>query len=73
MSALGIIGLVWLGFGLLTIGLAIRMKLRPLLLWVIGGPLMGPFSLMFVAMGVEQKRAIPRYDDGSGNYGTFGG
>ena len=73
MSALGIIGLIWLGFGLLTIGLAIWMKMRPLLLWVIAGALMGPFSLFGLGAGIAQKKRLPPYDDGSGSYGSYGG
>jgi hypothetical protein len=72
MSPLGIIGLIWLGFGVLTIGIAIRTKLRPLALWVIAGPLLGPFSLFWLGAAIAQKKRIASYDDGSSPYGGGG-
>ena len=72
MSPLGIIGLIWIGFGLFTIGVAVRMKLRPLLIWIIAGPLLGPFSLFWLGAGNAQKKRIPPYNDGSGRYGAGG-
>ncbi len=70
MSPLGIIGLIWIGFGLITIAVAVRMKLRPLLMWIIAGPLLGPFSLFWLGAGIAQKKRIPPYNDGSGRYGA---
>ena len=70
MSPLEIIGLIWLGFGLFTIGVAVRMKLRPVLMWVVAGPLLGPFSLFWLGAGIAQKKRIPTHDDGSSRYGA---
>ena len=72
MSPFGIIGLIWLGFGVLTIGIALRMKLRPLMLWVIAGLLLGPYSLFWVGAGVALKKRLPSYDNGSSRYGGGG-
>ncbi|MDT5337902.1 MAG: hypothetical protein QOD90_3407 [Mycobacterium sp.] len=70
MTPLGIIGLIWLGFGLFTIGVAIRVKLRPLLMWIIAGPLFGPFSVFWLGAGIAQKKRLRAYDDGSSPYGA---
>ena len=72
MSPLGILGLIWLGFGLFTIGVAIRKKLRPLLLWIVAGPLLGPFSLFWLGAGVAQQKRLPPYKSGAGPDGGGG-
>jgi predicted Kef-type K+ transport protein len=69
MSPLAIIGLIWLGIGVLTIGVAVRMKVRPLVLWFMAGPLLGPFSLFWLGAAVAQKKRIAAYYDGSSPYG----
>jgi len=48
------------------------MKLRPLVLWVIAGPLLGPFSLFWLGSGIAQKKRIASYEDGSSPYGGGG-
>ena len=71
MSVMGIIGLVWLGFGLITVAIAVRQKL-PIVLWIIAGVVMGPFSLFWIAAAIANKRRLPSYDDGSSPYGAGG-
>lgn len=70
MSAMGVLGLIWLAFAMVTVAIAAKQKLKlPLVAWVVAGVLLGPLSLFWVAVAVGQKRRLPSYDDGSSPYG----
>ena len=71
MSVMGIIGLIWLGFGLITVAIAVRQKL-PLILWIIAALLLGPYSLFWVAAAIARKRRLPPYDGGPLPMGAVG-
>lgn len=67
MSAMGIVASIWLGLGLIALAIAVWQEL-PLALWIIAGPLLGPYSLFWVAAAIANKRRLPPYDDGSTPY-----
>ncbi len=71
MSVMGIVGVIWLGFALITVAIAVRQKF-PLLIWIFAGVILGPYSLFYVGAMVAKKRRLPSYDDGSSPYGAGG-
>lgn len=71
MPVIGIIGLIWLGFSLLTVAIAVWQKL-PLVLWIFAALILGPWSLLWVARAIANKRRLPSYNDGSSRYGAGG-
>ena len=72
MSPLGIVGLVWLGFSLFGIAVAVHAKLRPVALWICVGLLLGPWSIFWVGAGIAKKRRLPSYSSGPSRYGAGG-
>ena len=68
---MAIIGLIWLGFGLITVVIAARQKL-PIVLWIVAGLLLGPYSLFWLGAAVANKRRLPRFSGGSTRYGAGG-
>jgi hypothetical protein len=74
MSPLTIVGLVWLGFGLLTIAIAVWKKLN-VVLWIVLGPLLG-FAGVFLVLSQAQAKMFGGSwsPDGSTYYGAaYGG
>jgi multisubunit Na+/H+ antiporter MnhG subunit len=71
MSVMGIIGLIWLGFGFITLAIAVRQKL-PLILWIIAAVILGPNGLFWVAAAIAKKRRLPPCRLGSSPYGAGG-
>jgi hypothetical protein len=39
-------------------------------MWIIAGPLFGPFSVFWLGAGIAQKKRLRAYDDGSSPYGA---
>ncbi|OBA80556.1 hypothetical protein A9W99_17220 [Mycobacterium sp. 1164966.3] len=74
MSPLTIFGLVWLGFGLLSIAIAVRKKLN-VLPWILFGPVFGFVGVIMVLHVAEAKMFAGSWSaDGSTYYGAgFGG
>ena len=69
---MGIVGLVWLAFSLLGIGVAVHAKLRPVAFWVFVGLLLGPWSIFWVGAGIAKKKRLPSYSSASSPYGAGG-
>jgi hypothetical protein len=74
MSPLTIFGLVWLGFGLLTIAIAVWKKLN-VVPWILVGPVLGLYGIVLVLVQAGAKaRAGSWSADGSTYYGAgYGG
>jgi hypothetical protein len=68
MSPLTIIGLVWLGFGLLTIAIAVWKKLN-VVPWIVGGPIFG-FVGVFMVLAQAGAKTGSWSADGSTYYGA---
>jgi len=74
MSPLTTVGLVWLGFGLLTIAIAVWKKLN-VMPWIIFGPVLGLLGVVLVLTQAEAKMFSGSWSaDGSTYYGgVYGG
>lgn len=78
MSVIGIVASIWLGLGLIALAIAVWQEL-PLALWIIAGPLLGPYSLFWVAAAIATSAGcrpmtmapLPTRPDGSTSGGSL--